>query len=287
MKFFIVDVFGKEKYTGNQLAVFTGHSSRSSEEMQKIAREMNFSETAFIISPEKVNGGYDVRIFTPKAEVNFAGHPTLGTAFIIRKEILKEESNTVRLNLKVGQIAVDFEGDVLFMTQIEPEFWKFFDRDLLSKVLSVEKEQIDSSYPIEEVSTGLPFTIVPVRSLDVLKSIRIDAWYYNQFCSVARAKGILVFSPEAYEKDQSFSSRVFVDYLGIPEDPATGSGQGGFAGYLIKHKYFKKDKIDIKVGQGYEIGRPSVLSLKAKETKGKIEIKVGGKVFPVAEGIWC
>jgi len=287
MKFFIVDVFGKERYTGNQLAVFTGCSTRSSEEMQRIAREINFSETTFIMSGKEMNEGFDVRIFTPKAEVNFAGHPTLGTAYIIRNEILKEKVNTIKLNFKIGQIRVDFERDELFMTQIQPEFWQCFDRKLLSKVLSIEEDQIDSSYPIEEVSTGLPFTIVPVKSLKVLKKIRVDAGYYNEFCSVARAKGILVFSPEAYEADQTFSSRVFVDYLGVPEDPATGSGQGGFAGYLIKHKYLKKDKIDIKVGQGYEMGRPSVLALKAMETNGRIEIRVGGKVFPVADGTWC
>lgn len=286
MKFFIVDVFGKSKYTGNQLAVFTVDRPMETGEMQNMAREINFSETTFIMSEKEINGGYDVRIFTPKAEIKFAGHPTLGTAYIIKKQIIKKNVESVVLNLKVGQIPVAVENDELWMTQVQPEFGKCFDPDLMAKVLSIDKEQIDTAFPIQEVSTGLPFTIVPVKTFDAVNNAKVNAKYYNEFCGIADAKGILVFSPEAHEKGHDFSSRVFVDYLGIPEDPATGSGQGCFAGYLIKNNYFKKNSIDIKTGQGYAMGRPSVLSLKAKETGGAIEIKVGGKVFPVAEGEW-
>jgi trans-2,3-dihydro-3-hydroxyanthranilate isomerase len=286
MKFYIVDVFGKGKYTGNQLAVFIAREALETGEMQKIAREINFSETTFITSKEKINGGYNVRIFTPKAEVDFAGHPTLGTAYIIKNQIIKEDVKLVPLNLKVGQIPVVPENDELWMTQVEPKFGKCFNADLMAKVLSIDKEQIDTAFPIQEVSTGLPFTIVPVKTLEALNKAKVDAKYYNEFCGIAEAKGILVFSHEAHEKEHDFSSRVFVDYLGIPEDPATGSGQGCFAGYLIKNNYFKQNSIDVKTGQGYAMGRPSVLLLKAKEVNGKIEIKVGGKVFSVAEGEW-
>jgi trans-2,3-dihydro-3-hydroxyanthranilate isomerase len=286
MKFFIVDVFGKSKYTGNQLAVFIVDRQIEKDEMQNMAREINFSETTFIMSEEEINGGYNVRIFTPKAEINFAGHPTLGTAYIIKNQVIKRNVKSVILNLKVGQIPVAVENDELWMTQVQPVFGKCFDADLMAKVLSIDKEQIDTSFPVQEVSTGLPFTIVPVRTLDAVNNAKVNAQYYNEFCAITNAKGILIFSPEAHEKEHDFSSRVFVDYLGIPEDPATGSGQGCFAGYLIKNNYFKTNSIDVKTGQGYAMGRPSVLSLRAKKTGGDIEIKVGGKVFPVAEGEW-
>ena len=123
LTFYIVDVFAEEKYAGNQLAVFRNARALSDIEMQRVAKEMNYSETTFILSDEKRDGGYDVRIFTPEKEVPFAGHPTLGTAYVIQREIVKEPIETVVLNLKVGQIPTTFSyseehGDVLWMKQL-------------------------------------------------------------------------------------------------------------------------------------------------------------------------
>ena len=125
--FYIVDVFAEEKYSGNQLAVFRFAQELSEKEMQKIAQEMNFSETTFVLSEEKHDGGYDVRIFTPKTEVPFAGHPTLGTAYILQKEIVKTNVKEIVLNLKAGQIPVVFGNDkdysnALWMRQLDPVF---------------------------------------------------------------------------------------------------------------------------------------------------------------------
>ncbi|RPJ59800.1 MAG: PhzF family phenazine biosynthesis protein, partial [Dehalococcoidia bacterium] len=120
--FYIVDVFAEEKFAGNQLAVLRGGANLSPDQMQAIAREMHFSETTFIISEDKTDGGYDVRIFTPSAEVPFAGHPTLGTAHIIRSEILRDNPAEIILNLKVGRIPVKFEENISWMKQVSPEF---------------------------------------------------------------------------------------------------------------------------------------------------------------------
>ncbi len=127
MKFYIVDVFAEEKYTGNQLAVFTNIGSLSDKGMQQIAKEMNYSETTFIVSEDIRGGGYDVRIFTPKGELPFAGHPTLGTAYVLQKEVIKQLSENITLNLKVGQIPVSlrYSGqdiDLLWMQQKQPVF---------------------------------------------------------------------------------------------------------------------------------------------------------------------
>jgi trans-2,3-dihydro-3-hydroxyanthranilate isomerase len=285
LPFYIVDVFAEKKYAGNQLAVFRDAQPLSSEEMQRLARETNFSETTFILQDEQHNGGYDVRIFTPREEVPFAGHPTLGTAHIIRNEILKGKADALFLNLKVGKIPVTFGRDgYCWMKQIEPEFGKQHPAEIIAPILGLPVADIDNRYPVQEVSTGLPFFIVPLKTIAALKAAKVDRDKYFTFIEDSWAKGMLVFCPQAHEAQNDISVRVFVDCYGIPEDPATGSGNGCLAGYLVKHRYFGKDSIDIRSEQGYEIGRPSLLFLKAKQDGPKINISVGGKALIVAKG---
>lgn len=285
-KFYITDVFCKEKYSGNQLATFVNCESLGEYEMQQIAREINFSETTFITSNQPVDNGYNVRIFTPKAEIDFAGHPTIGTAFIIQKHIINEEVTRVNLNLRIGQIPVRITDNDLWMQQIQPLFGEQHNAKTIAKLLNISTSDIDKHFPIEEVSTGLPTTIVPLKTLDALKRASVNKEQYSQFISTAKGKCILLFCPEVYSEDENLSVRVFVDYLGIPEDPATGSSNGCLAGYLVKHKYFKTSEINIKVGQGYEINRSSILNLQAFPSEKGIEIIVGGKIIEIAEGYW-
>ncbi|WP_018131563.1 PhzF family phenazine biosynthesis protein [Effusibacillus pohliae] len=289
LPFFIVDVFAEAKYAGNQLAVFRGAGGLSTAEMQKIAREMNYSETTFLLSDEQQNGGYDVRIFTPEEEVPFAGHPTLGTAFVIQREIAGKAADTIVLNLRVGQIPVTFggaggENDLLWMKQNQPVFGETVDPQRIAKVLSIEEEDIDHRFPVQEVSTGLPSLIVPLNSLDAVKRSRTNRDEYFALVDKLQAKAILVFCPETYSSQNQVNARVFGDYFGVPEDPATGSANGNLAGYLVKHRYFGRTQIDLRVEQGYEIGRPSLLYLRAEEKAAGIEVSVGGHVVMVAKG---
>jgi trans-2,3-dihydro-3-hydroxyanthranilate isomerase len=285
LPFHFVDVFAEKKYAGNQLAVFRGAGDLSSFEMQTFAREINFSETTFILSDELVNGGFEVRIFTPREEVPFAGHPTLGTAFIINQEILQGGAQKVLLNLKVGQIPVSFSPDgTCWMQQIQPVFGAQHEAAILAAVLGLDATDLDQRFPVEEVSTGLPFFIVPLKNLSALKKAKVELGKYYDLIKDALAKGILIFCPETHEAGNNLSVRVFVDYYGVPEDPATGSGNGCLAGYLVKNRYFGQASIDIRNEQGYEIGRPSLLLLKAKERDEKIDIAVGGKCVLVAKG---
>jgi trans-2,3-dihydro-3-hydroxyanthranilate isomerase len=277
--FYILDVFTDKKYAGNQLAVFRDAASIQGEEMQQIAREINFSETTFILSEEPNNGGYDVRIFTPKEEVPFAGHPTLGTAHLIRSEILQGKVDKVVLNLKVGQIPVTFDRDGCGeMKQIQPVFGK------VHEVLGLGVSNIDDRFPIQEVSTGLPFFIVPLKDIAALKKAKTITEKYFNLIEHAEAKGILVFCPETHEVGNDISVRVFVDYYGVPEDPATGSANGCLAGYLAEHRYFGQDDINICAEQGYEIGRPSLILLRAEKRAAGIDVYVGGKAVIVAKG---
>jgi trans-2,3-dihydro-3-hydroxyanthranilate isomerase len=287
--FYIVDVFAEQKYAGNQLAVFRKAKDLSHADMQKFAKEMHFSETTFVMSDEMRDGGWDVRIFTPEHEIPFAGHPTLGTAFVIRQEIIRKPVEKVVLNLKVGQIPVAFkykgaEVDIMWMKQNRPAFGSTFEMEELSQMLNLNKADMDDRYPVQEVSTGTPFIMVPLKTLDGIKRAAIDKDRYFRLIESAQAKAILVFCPDTLSEANHLTVRVFADYYGVPEDPATGSANGCLAGYLVKHRYLDKDQIDIRVEQGHQIGRPSLLLLKAREKGKEIEVFVGGKVQMVARG---
>ena len=282
LTFPIVDVFAEEKYAGNQLAVVRGAAGLSDEILQKITREMNYSETTFILSEEERDGGYDVRIFTPGGEVPFAGHPTLGTAHVIRDEILATPAEHLVLNLDAGKIPVTC-GDVLWMRQLPPTFGPALDPNRLARVLGLEDRDLDDRRPVREVSTGLPAIIVPLRSLAALQRCRVNWDFYR--ASAAAGKNLYAFCPEPHaDGPGDVSARMFTDDLGIPEDPATGSAAGCLAGYLVEHRYFGTDAVDVRVEQGYEMGRPSVLHLRAERRGDEIDVHVGGRVQMVAKG---
>jgi trans-2,3-dihydro-3-hydroxyanthranilate isomerase len=282
LTFYIVDVFAEEKYAGNQLAVVRGGAGLPDETLQKIALEMNYSETTFVLSEEETDGGYDVRIFTPGDEVPFAGHPTLGTAYVIQHEILASPVASVTLKLKAGEIPVTF-GEVLWMRQLPPTSGAILDSALVARTLNLEMADLDDRSPVQEVSTGLPVLVVPLRDLDALRRCKVD---WERFTEVAGSgKNLYVFCPEPHDDGPGdLSGRMFADDLGVPEDPATGSAAGCLAAYLLEHSYLKTDSVDVRVEQGYEIGRPSLLYLQAERDGDEIMVDVGGKVQMVARG---
>jgi len=283
--YYIVDVFAEGKYEGNQLAVVLSGKNLAEDKMQAIAKEMNFSETIFIISIEN----YEVRIFTPQAEIPFAGHPTIGAAYILKTEFIKEKVKTISLNMKIGKIAVLFKykGDdisEIWLEHKEPTFSGFFSPDVLANVLGVNENDIDGRFKIQEVSTGVPTIIVPLKTLQAIQKVQINDAKYRDLIKNTQAKTILVFCPETINKKNDLHVRFFAGYLGVPEDPATGSANGCLAAYLVKHEYFAKKMIEIRVEQGIEIGRPSLLMLKAEEKSGKFFVSVGGRVNLIAKG---
>ncbi|MBO1581654.1 PhzF family phenazine biosynthesis protein [Bacillus sp. XF8] len=289
MDFYIVDVFSQGKYTGNQLTVFVDAHQISSKEMQLIAKEINYAETTFILSKEQRNGGYDVRIFTPNEEIPFAGHPALGTAFVLKEAILQNDTlENILLHFQGGSVEVTFhdEENVLWMHQNEPKFGGELNRDMIAEVLNIDISQIDLRYPIQEVSTGLPVILVPLKSLAAVKEVQINKEKYFQLIEKIEPKGIMVFSSETYEEVNDLNVRDFAEYYGIPEDAGTGSSNGCLAAYLIKHRYFDKKKINLRVEQGYEINRSSLLYIRAEEKEDVIEVFVGGEVTSIAKGTW-
>lgn len=288
-QFYIVDVFAESKYAGNQLAVFRNAELYGDREMQKIAVEMGFSETTFIYDKRLKDGSFRVRIFTPAREIPFAGHPTIGTAFVILKEILKSKVGELKLKLKAGPIPVTprYDGNdlgVLTMRQIQPGFGRMVKPDEIAKILHLNKKDISRKYPCEEVSTGLPSLIVPLNSLDGLKRCQVNRDLYFRLIKRIDAKALFPFTTETNRKSNDLSVRCFPIFYGIDEDPATGSANGCLAAYLSKYKVLGSNKVNATVEQGYEIGRPSKLYIKAEPEGKKINIFVGGKAVMAAKG---
>jgi trans-2,3-dihydro-3-hydroxyanthranilate isomerase len=287
MKFYIADVFGVEKYSGNQLAVVVPDEILSVSKMQQIANEFHFSETTFVSMKNSKANEFSVNIFTPKNEVPFAGHPTLGTAFIIKNEIVREKINEIFLNLKVGKIPVLFDDkyELQWMSQIEPTFGSIHNPEEVAGIIGLSSGEIDTQFPIQNVSTGIEFLLIPLKRLNSVKLASTNLAKYKEYFQKSEPKPLFVFCPETYEAANKINCRMFADVFGIPEDPATGSANGCLAAYLAKYNYLKTNQIEIKVEQGYEIGRKSILHLRSSYENGKYHIKVGGKVIKVAEGI--
>jgi trans-2,3-dihydro-3-hydroxyanthranilate isomerase len=301
-KFIICDVFARKRFEGNQLAVFPDAAGMPEEEMQSLAREIHFSETTFILSDRPNERGWPVRIFTPAREVPFAGHPTLGTAFVIWDRFLGRKAEEVRapnaevrtentdcvvkLDLKVGvvPVAVEEKGERLVMTQVPPRFGITVDSQAAALVLGLTPEDIDDRFPVQEVSTGLPFVIVPVMTLAAMQSIKVNLAEYYRLTGRLEAKAVLAFSPETLDPQCRLHVRVFCDYYDVPEDPATGSANGCLCAWLVRHRYLGTGEFAIQTEQGVEMRRPSLLYLQGGERDGAILVRVGGRVVVAGRG---
>ena len=288
MKFFILDVFAETKLSGNQLAVFLDPEKLSTHQMQQIAHEMHYSETTFVNSRVRKDKGYDVRIFALETELPFAGHPTLGTAYIIQSQVIKKPVPEVRLNMKVGQIPVKFtylgkKPKILWMRQRSPKFGKRYQPGPVADFLSLDESDLDSRFPVQDVSTGIPFLIVPLKGLDAIRRAKLDRDKYLEFAKSTESNIVLVFSAETYRSKNDLNVRVLIPGSGTTEDAATGSGNGCLAAYLVHYKYMQGENIDLRVEQGYEMGRKSLLLLKAGPGPSGIEVNVGGMVHFIAE----
>ena len=282
MKFYIVDCFAEEKYQGNELLVLKTDRMVSDEEQQKIAREINFSETAFILSDKQENSGYDVRIWTPNVgEVPFAGHPTLGTAYVINHYYEGGGNDTVKLNLKVGQIPVTVSHDGLIMSQNPPVFGDTIPKQDIASVFGINPDDISEEYPVQWVSTGLEAVIIPLNSRSALSEISMDRAAFEKYIEKYPKNYCSHFFFVNMEKNKLAARCMMEDFL---EDPATGSANGDLAGYLLEHDYFSSQDIRYTVIQGEDMGRKSVLHVHASCENENWKIEVGGRCHIVASG---
>lgn len=282
MRSFIVDCFAEDRYQGNQLLAVVEDREVSDGEQQRIAREINFSETAFIRPDRRENGGFDVRIWTPHEELPFAGHPTLGAAYVIRR-YLGASGDTIMLNLKVGQIPVAVHGGLLVMRQRPPVFGGTVDRNEIAAVFGLPADAIREDFPIQWVSTGLEAVIVPLKDRAALAGIRMDRQAFEAY--VSRHPGNhcnhLFFTGTG---ERTLAARCMMEDL--LEDPATGSANGCLAGYVLEHGWFGASDAAYTVIQGEDMGRRSVLHIRAAKEADAWTIEVGDRCHTVAEGNW-
>jgi trans-2,3-dihydro-3-hydroxyanthranilate isomerase len=208
---------------------------------------------------------------------------------VIKTEILRDNTSRITLNVPAGPIVVTFVtddagDDGVWMRQNTPTFFQRFTSAELSPVLSLPDSAIDGRFPIEEVSTGLPFIIVPLVSRDAVRAARINRDAYFSLIAKTTAKAVYVFCSEPYHRENTLYARMFADYYGVPEDPATGSAAGCLAAYLVKNQYFSPYREEIRIEQGYEVHRPSLLICRSKYEREGISVDVGGKVIVIARG---
>jgi trans-2,3-dihydro-3-hydroxyanthranilate isomerase len=286
LPFIQLDVFSAHPLEGNPLAVFPDATGLSDGEMQAIAREMNLSETTFIFPRDAVTErerGIRVRIFTVQEELPFAGHPTLGTAFALRGET---GANEIKLDLNVGTIPVRFEdvpGLPVFgeMTQADPVFGEVHDRRKIAEVTGIPLEDIDPEFPIQTVSTGVPFTVLPLRSLEAMSRLAINQQRSSEYLSALGGKFFFCVTRQTVDPDARLHARMLF-YNG--EDPATGSASGCAAAWMVRHGVAQSDK-RVLIEQGVEMKRPSRIFVRAsRRNDSVVNVRVGGNVVEVLRG---
>jgi trans-2,3-dihydro-3-hydroxyanthranilate isomerase len=280
-----VDAFTDVPYAGNQLAVFPDGSGLSTTQMQTLAKEINYSETTFILGAEDAGADFRVRIFTPSRELPFAGHPTLGTAYAIMDifDIWSEKRETLRLAMQVGVIPLCKEQGVIWMNQNEPEFFtQHADRRRIADLFGLSEADIVDELPVEEVSTGNRILIVPVKTLDAVQRAQGNVTKMKDFFK-ADLIGPYLFSLQTTEPGIQVHTRFFAPHLGILEDPATGSAAGPLVGYLLKHKVFG-DRLEVVNEQGVEMGRRSIIMMRGGRQGENYTVEIGGKCAYVGQG---
>jgi len=310
------DVFSSRPLEGNSLAVFFDGRGLSDAEMQSIAKEMNLSETTFILPGDAAGGdtemererGVRVRIFTVQEELPFAGHPTLGTAFALRGQTGARE---VKLNLNVGTVPVRFDDGAkddgtkkdsaqatkqpafAEMTQMDPVFGASHSREAIAQATGLRVEDFDDSVPIQTVSTGLPYTVTPLKSLAVIRNLRLDMNRASEYLAKTDSKFFYFVTRETEDRAARLHARMLF-YNG--EDPATGSAAGCTAAWMVAHGVAKPDE-QVLIEQGLEMKRPSRIFVRASREHNLdhmgdhtgnnnriVNVRVGGNAVEVLRG---
>jgi trans-2,3-dihydro-3-hydroxyanthranilate isomerase len=295
-KFFQVDVFTETAFAGNPLAVIPEPEGLSENLMQKIAREMHLSETSFVFPPEGPEADFRLRIFTPTHEIPFAGHPVIGTAHILSTEGYFEfEAGKPLLcfELGIGKIEVtkgSFSGseECLTMRQPLPKFADYGgDRKQIVELLGLSSSsELAEDLPLKVISTGSPFLMIPLRSEESLKRVKVNLSVLEKVSVVAGTTAVAPFVAN-HPGVGEVTTRVFAPFFGVPEDPATGSAAGCFGSYMITVLGPGKSKTrEFIINQGAQLGRPSRIFVRMElEGKNIVGVLVAGSVVKVAEGV--
>lgn len=297
MRYLHYDVFTDRLFEGNQLAVFPDGRGLSAAQMQTITREMNFSESTFVLPAETADTDVRMRIFTPGAELPMAGHPTIGTTFALAHEGVIEAGRARWVfGLGVGPTPVELtwtHGQLSFawMDQRPPVYREpVSSRAAIIRAAGVEPAAVDATgLPVEEISCGTPFIFVPVQTRAAVDAAEPDMSAMRQLTSAFPGGhiAVFIFSTEAVDPASAAYSRMFAPSMGIPEDPATGGASGPLGSYLVKHRLVAREQRQDMVSlQGVAMGRPSRIHLRITEdSDGQItRVQVGGQAVRVGAG---
>jgi len=292
-RYFICDVFTDKKFCGNQLAVLPEAEGLSNSQMQQIAREFNFSESAFVFSPE-LGQTRKIRIFTPTEEVPFAGHPNIGTAFVLAKDGAFgdfREPVKVIFEEKVGFVPITIRydaGDQIWCELSAPEELSIGDSvptEFSASLLSLDTGDIvTTTHPPQVASVGLPFLFIELSSLDVLQRAKVNMPQFNRLID----RGIVSYIHMYVKRTDDFDirARMFAPIDGVPEDPATGSANCALIALLTYYDSETDTDNNWRISQGIEVGRPSVLNGRTEKRNGKITgVWIGGNSVLISEGI--
>jgi len=280
----IVDVFTEKPLSGNQLAVVLDAKGMPIKLMQRIAREMNFSETTFVLPPKDPANAARVRIFTPHKEMPFAGHPTIGTAWVLANEgLVPKDAKGFALEENVGLVPVRRDASMFWMTHPPLTFGEVFPHAQVAKAIGVGESDIVGNVPAQIVSTGIPFLFVALRDAAAVDAAEIDA---AAFGSVPGKNALAVFLFAGVGGDRLYSRCLGLD---IAEDPATGSASGPLGAYAVKYGLVERaPKVEIVSEQGTKIGRQSFVHIELVYDDDDADIpsriEVGGSVMPVLSG---
>lgn len=295
-QFYTADVFTDEIFGGNQLAVFPQATGLNSQQMQKIAAEFNYSETVFVLPPETPQGTRKLRIFTPGTELPFAGHPTVGTAYVLTEigEISAEQEDfSIIFEEGVGLIPVNIKTNNKrpIYTELTAAQLPEFQSDIspisdLALILGIDPQEITNNpYAPQAVSCGVPFLFIRVKNREILGKIAFNRDHWQRILSQRWASSIYVFCNDPERNGSHWRSRMFAPAMGILEDPATGSAATALGGYLGTRETLTEGTLHWRIEQGFEMGRPSILEIFVDKKQGKIrQIRVGGASVLVSKG---
>lgn len=291
LDFHQVDVFTDRALGGNALAVFPTAKGLKTQRMQALARETNLSETTFITARDNERRIYTVRIFTPFREVAFAGHPTIGTAWLLFAELPKRRTQ-LTLKLQVGHVPVEIDRRarlplIYFTPPLVTAGAVVDDVELLARLYGLKSGELDlGRSPAQIVTFGISFLITPVKSREIMERVQIGIPALRELHKRYGCDLLTVFCLDAYQRGSMASTRVFAPLHGVAEDPATGSSASCLAWYLRSHGLIPDCGTDwLKLDQGYSVARPSLIQLRAnQQADGAIEVSIGGHVVPVARG---
>jgi len=292
-RFLHLDVFTDHLFGGNQLAVFPDGRGLSSGTMQAIAKEMNFSETTFVLPAEQTGTDMRVRIFTPGSELPMAGHPTIGTTFALaRIGVIAPARDQIVFGLGVGPTPVTMtwtgrDLNFAWMTQSPPTVSRTnIDRTCAAAALSLPESAVAATLPVEVISCGLPYVLAPLVSREAVDNAALSRSAYDRLIDSAGTDGVFLFSTERGEDAATAYSRMFAPALGVQEDAATGSASGPLGCYLVRHAVVAAESAGAMVSlQGVKMGRPSYVHIAIGVENTEIRsVRVGGSSVLAGEG---